>query len=73
LTTPADVGDHVVVINTKHVAMVEDLWRKQQYKHDTRFVDIYISQYRRYSDIERKQRKQGNLQCKCKTQLSLLA
>jgi len=40
-----------VVINTKHVAMVEDLWRKQQYKHDTRFVDIYISQYRRYSDI----------------------
>jgi len=40
-----------VVINTKHVAMVEDLWRKQQYKHDTRFVDNYISQYRRYSDI----------------------
>ena len=51
LTTPADVGDHVVVINTKHVAMVEDLWRKQQYKHDTRFVDNYISQYRQYSDI----------------------
>ncbi|KAL4236564.1 54S ribosomal protein L13 [Mactra antiquata] len=34
----SDVGDHVVVINTRYVAMAEDLWRKQQYKHDTRYA-----------------------------------
>ncbi|XP_045157496.1 39S ribosomal protein L13, mitochondrial-like [Mercenaria mercenaria] len=34
----SDVGDHVVVINTRHVAMVEDLWRKLLYEHDTRFA-----------------------------------
>ena len=37
--------------------MVEDLWRKQQYKHDTRFVDNYISQYRRYSDIQKENKE----------------
>lgn len=34
----SDIGDHVVVINTKHVAMVDDLWRKLLYSHDTRYA-----------------------------------
>ncbi|KAH3731129.1 39S ribosomal protein L13, mitochondrial-like [Dreissena polymorpha] len=34
----SDVGDHVVVINTKHVAMAEELWRKHSFDYDTRFA-----------------------------------
>ena len=32
----ADVGDHVVVMNTRHVAMADELWRTDRYFHHTR-------------------------------------
>ncbi|XP_071118053.1 large ribosomal subunit protein uL13m-like isoform X1 [Haliotis cracherodii] len=31
----SDIGDHVVVINTKHIAMKGDYWRKWRYHHHT--------------------------------------
>ncbi|XP_052774871.1 39S ribosomal protein L13, mitochondrial-like [Mya arenaria] len=34
----SDVGDHVVVINTQHIAMVDDMWRKHHFELDTRFA-----------------------------------
>merc|ERR1712226_469529 len=34
----SDIGDHVVVVNTKEVAMADELWRKQSYFHDTRYI-----------------------------------
>ena len=33
-----DVGDHVVVINTEHIAMEGDLWRNWRHFHHTGFV-----------------------------------
>lgn len=33
----SDVGDHVVVFNTKHIAMADDLWRTDRYFHHTRY------------------------------------
>ena len=30
-----DVGDHVVMINTKHIAMKDDLWRQWKHFHHT--------------------------------------
>lgn len=34
----SDIGDHVVVINSKHVAMADELWRKESFFHDSRHV-----------------------------------
>ncbi|XP_074643239.1 large ribosomal subunit protein uL13m-like [Tubulanus polymorphus] len=31
----SDVGDHIVVINSRHVAMQDEKWRTHQYYHDT--------------------------------------
>lgn len=33
-----DIGDHVVVINTKDIAMKDDYWRKYKFFHHTRYV-----------------------------------
>lgn len=33
----SDIGDHVVVINTKYVAMKDDYWRKYRFYHHTRY------------------------------------
>jgi len=33
-----DVGDHVVVINTRHIAMEGDLWRTFIYYHYTGYA-----------------------------------
>lgn len=34
----ADVGDHVVVINSRHVAMREELWRTFTFSYHTGLV-----------------------------------
>ncbi|CAE1155954.1 RP-L13 [Acanthosepion pharaonis] len=31
----SDIGDHVVVINTNHIAMKDEMWRKWKYHHHT--------------------------------------
>jgi len=38
-----DTGDHVVIINTRHVAMEGDLWRTFTYHHYTGYALISVS------------------------------
>ncbi|XP_014788926.1 39S ribosomal protein L13, mitochondrial [Octopus bimaculoides] len=33
----SDIGDHVVVINTKHISMKNELWRTWKYHHHTSY------------------------------------
>lgn len=38
LPSLADVGDHVVVINSRHIAMREELWRTFTFSYHTGLV-----------------------------------
>ena len=37
-----DVGDHVVVFNTRAIAMKDDLWKTKQYHHHSGLVNLEV-------------------------------
>ncbi|WAR24592.1 RM13-like protein [Mya arenaria] len=53
----SDVGDHVVVINTQHIAMVDDMWRKHHFELDTRPKDHIMFKRRPLEDVVKEQEK----------------